>query len=451
MKSTFLSFVAALLLCPVIASAQNASSVPADPNGQPSASSADHASLVHAGQYLAQAGDCIACHTAKNGAPFAGGLSFATPIGTIYSSNITPDKDTGIGGWTFEAFDNAVRKGYTPEHSLYPAMPYPNYARLSEQDMRALYAYFMQGVAPVSQANKPVDIAWPMSMRWPLTVWRWAFAPTATPFSAAGYDDPAIARGAYLVEGLGHCSACHTPRSVTMQEKALTGSDTAFLSGGAPIDGWVAKSLRSDGLARWSAEDIATFLKDGRTDHTAAFGGMSDVIQDSMQYMTDADRLAIGKYLKSLPPVAAANPAMTTAYVYDKSTADALAHGEVQKTGAMVYLNNCAACHRSTGLGYSQVFPELAGNAVVQGADATSLINIVLRGSESYGTHSAPSHYVMPPFANRLNDQQVADVVSFIRSGWGNNAGPVGSSQVKTLRAQLHETPDTAKHAAQPE
>ncbi|WP_040262467.1 cytochrome c [Pseudomonas massiliensis] len=389
--------------------------------------------LVKKGEYLARAGDCVACHTAKGGKPFAGGLPMETPIGTIYSTNITPDS-TGIGGYSFEDFDQAVRHGIGKSGStLYPAMPYPSYARVSDQDMQALYAYFMHGVQPVAQDNKLVDIPWPLSMRWPLSIWRATFAPKVEPFQAAGAD-AVIDRGAYLVEGLGHCGACHTPRAITMQEKALSASDGSdFLAGSAPLEGWIAKSLRGDhrdGLGSWSEADLVAFLKTGRSDRAAVFGGMSDVVEHSMQYMNDADLTAIARYLKTLPPV---NP-NDSPQAYDRTVGDALWKGDDSKPGASVYVDNCAACHRTDGKGYTRVFPALAGNPVVQTEDATSLVHIVLRGGILIPTHTAPSSFTMPGYAWRLSDQQVADVVNFIRTSWGNQGSAVTPAQVRDLR-----------------
>lgn len=389
--------------------------------------------LVKKGEYLARAGDCVACHTAKGGKPFAGGLPMETPIGTIYSTNITPDS-TGIGGYSFEDFDQAVRHGIGKSGStLYPAMPYPSYARVSDEDMQALYAYFMHGVQPVAQENRPVDIPWPLSMRWPLSIWRAMFAPKVEPFKAAGADE-VIDRGAYLVEGLGHCGACHTPRAITMQEKALSASDGSdFLAGSAPLEGWIAKSLRGDhrdGLGSWSETDLVAFLKTGRSDRAAVFGGMSDVVEHSMQYMSDADLTAIARYLKTLPPV---NP-NDSPHLYDRAVSDALWKGDDSKAGASVYVDNCAACHRTDGKGYTRVFPALAGNPVVQTEDATSLIHIVLRGGTLIPTHTAPSSFTMPGYAWRLSDQQVADVVNFIRTSWGNQGSAVTPAQVRDLR-----------------
>lgn len=398
------------------------------------AAEVDQQALVKQGEYLARAGDCVACHTAKDGQPFAGGLPMETPIGVIYSTNITPDK-TGIGDYSFEDFDQAVRHGVAKNGStLYPAMPFPSYARVSDADMQALYAYFMKGVAPVVRDNQDSDIPWPLSMRWPLAIWRWMFAPSVEPSTVAAGGDPVISRGAYLVEGLGHCGACHTPRALTMQEKALSASDGSdFLAGSAPLEGWIAKSLRGDhkdGLGSWSEEQLVQFLKTGRSDRSAVFGGMSDVVVHSMQYMSEADLTAIARYLKSLP----ANDPKDQPHSYDQQVAEALWKGDDSKPGAAVYIDNCAACHRTDGHGYTRVFPALAGNPVLQSADATSLIHIVLKGGTLPATHSAPSTFSMPPFAWRLSDQEVADVVNFIRSSWGNQASAVQPGDVAALR-----------------
>lgn len=396
--------------------------------------SAAETDLIKQGEYLARAGDCVACHTAKGGKPFAGGLPMETPIGVIYSTNITPDK-TGLGDYSFEDFDKAVRHGVSKSGStLYPAMPYPSYARVSDSDMQALYAYFMKGVEPVAQENKDSDIPWPLSMRWPLAAWRWMFAPAVEEHQAQAVVDPVISRGAYLVEGLGHCGACHTPRALTMQEKALSATDgNAFLAGSAPLEGWIAKSLRGDhkdGLGSWSEEQLVQFLKTGRSDRSAVFGGMSDVVVHSMQYMSENDLTAIARYLKSLPAV---DP-KDSPHTYDKQVAEALWKGDDSQRGASVYIDNCAACHRTDGHGYTRVFPALAGNPVLQTADATSLINIVLNGGTLPATHTAPSTFTMPAFAWRLSDQEVADVVSFVRGSWGNTGSAISAAQVADIR-----------------
>jgi mono/diheme cytochrome c family protein len=379
-------------------------------------------SLIKRGEYLARAGDCVACHSAAGGKPFAGGLAMATPIGTIYSTNITPDKATGIGDYSYDDFQKAVRHGVAKNgDTLYPAMPYPSYAVVSDEDMKALYAYFMHGVAPVSQANKESDIPWPLSMRWPLAIWRGIFAPDVKAFQPAAQEDPALARGRYQVEGLGHCGACHTPRSITMQEKALNNGDGSdYLAGSnAPIDGWTASNLRGDnrdGLGRWSEEELKQFLRFGRNDHTAAFGGMTEVVEHSLQHLSDEDISAIAKYLKSL----GAKDPQQAVFTPDDTVAKALWHGDDSQPGASVYVDSCAACHKTDGSGYQRFYPALRGNPVVMADDPASLIHIVLVGGTLPGVKGAPTAITMPAFGWRLSDQQVADVVNFIRSSWGN-------------------------------
>jgi mono/diheme cytochrome c family protein len=392
-------------------------------------------SLVKQGQYLAALGDCTACHTAPGGADFAGGLPIASPIGTIYSTNITPDKATGIGGWSEADFARLLRKGVTKKgYVVYPAMPFPSYSRLTDDDVKAMYAYFMLGVAPVDQANHANGIHWPLSIRWPMHVWSWVFAPAATPFTPQPGQSAQVARGAYLVEGLGHCGTCHTSRAITLQETALTDQDgPSYLAGGAPVDGWLPLNLRGDnltGLGAWSESDIVAFLKNGANTNEAAFGGMSDVVHDSMQYASDADLHAIAAYLKTLPPSDAKN----AAFVYDDAESKKLLHGDASAPGAIVYLNNCAACHRTDGKGYPGTFPALAGNPVVLSENPISLAHIMLSGAKRPQTQAAPSSLVMPAFAWKLSDQQAADVLTFIRSSWGNNAPAVTPNAIAAQR-----------------
>lgn len=404
------------------------------------AKDADQAALIEKGRYLADAGDCTACHTAKGGKPFAGGLPIASPIGTLYSSNITPDKASGIGNYSLQDFDRAVRHGIAANgSSLYPAMPYPAYARISDDDLRAMYAYFMQGVAPVYAENRVNDVPWPLSMRWPLAIWRKTFAPApqAVAFDAGRYQDPQIARGAYLVQGLGHCGSCHTPRALTLQEKALDESGAEYLSGGPVIDGWLAVNLRgnpADGLGRWSADDIVATLRSARnTQHAVLGGAMGDVVVHSTQHLNDADLHAVAAYLKSLPPT----KVQVSSFEADPATAKALAAGQEGSRGAELYVDNCAACHRTNGLGDDRVFPKIAGNSSVLAQDPVSMIRLVLAGSKLPATQTAPSELGMPGFAWRLSDEEVAQLLTFIRSSWGNQAPAVSAEQVTKLRATL--------------
>jgi mono/diheme cytochrome c family protein len=395
------------------------------------------AAVIAKGEYLAHAGDCAACHTAPGGKPFAGGLAFKLPIGTIYASNITPDPADGIGDYTEQDFARAVRQGIRKDGAtLYPAMPFPSYARITDDDIHALYVYFKQGVQPVATPTPERDITWPLSMRWPLAIWRWVYGP-GTP-KPADVSDAELARGAYLVEGLGHCGACHTQRGLALEEKALTNRDSpVFLAGGGAVEGWVPQSLRSNpltGLGAWSENDIAEFLKTGRNAHGSVFGGMSPVVQESTQYMTDADLHAMAHYLKTLSP----DSSMTSAsFHYDDAVAKQLQIGDTSAPGALAYVNNCASCHRTDGHGYPTVFPALAGNPVLQTQDAQGLIRIVLMGNTLPPTQGTPSSFTMPGFADRLSDQQVADLVSFIRGSWGNQGGKVTASDVAAVRKVL--------------
>ena len=402
--------------------------------------------LIKKGEYVARLGDCVACHTALNGQKFAGGLAIKTPIGMIYSTNITPDPTYGIGTYTLQEFDEAVRHGIRKDGStLYPAMPYPAFSRMTQDDVKSLYAYFMHGVEPVAQKNREVGISWPLSMRWPLAIWRSMFAPAPKDFTPAPGTDADIARGEYLVTGAGHCGMCHTPRGFAMQEKALDASGGPdFLGGGAPIDNWIAPTLRNDpvvGLGRWSEEDIFQFLKSGRTDHAAVFGGMADVVGWSTQYFTDSDLHAIAKYLKALPPV----PPSRGDYTYDPSTAQALDSGNTANNpGARVYVEQCAACHRNDGGGVARMFPPLAGNPVVVGDDPTSVAHIVMAGGVLPPTNWAPSAVAMPDYKSVLSDQQMADVVNFVRSAWGNKApANVTAADVQKLRLDHAPIPTT--------
>ncbi|MCG8313227.1 MAG: cytochrome c [Pseudomonadales bacterium] len=390
---------------------------------------------ISRGEYLARAGNCVACHTIENGAPFAGGLKMHVPmLGAIYTTNITPDAETGIGGYSLEDFDDAMRLGFAKDgHNLYPAMPYPSYAKISEEDMQALYDYFMNEVAPVNQPNRPNEIESPMDARWPLTLWNTLMLDEQRYTANPDQSDP-WNRGAYLVQGLGHCGACHTPRGMMLQEKALDESKPEFLAG-AELDHWYASSLNGDinsGLGRWTEQDIVEFLKTGKNRFGKAFGTMVEVVNNSTAHMTDADLNAIAVYLKSLPAVAEKDVAP---YEYDPSSEEQLANSDFSDTGAEIYYQNCIYCHGYKGEGQSLYMPPLAGNPVLMEPDPASLINITLNGSLRVLSHGQPEAYDMPAYRILLKDQEIADVVTFIRGAWGNNAAAVTVEQVTTIRA----------------
>jgi alcohol dehydrogenase (quinone), cytochrome c subunit len=383
------------------------------------------------GEYLARAGDCNACHSVRGGKAFAGGLRMGTPMGAIYSTNITPDSDTGIGNYSLEDFDRAVRSGIAKDgRRLYPAMPYPSYAKISDEDLQALYTFFMKEVPPVEQTNKPNEIPWYLRPRWPLALWDLIFAPNGA-YVANQDHDATWNRGAYLIEGLGHCGACHTPRGLAFQEKALDSNSSTYLQG-AELDAWSAPSLRGDlrtGLGGWSQDDIAAFLKSGHNERGVAFGSMLDVINNSTPYLSDEDIRAMAVFLKSLPATA-----QQAAFVYDDTATKTLQSGKPQQDSATIYLGSCAACHGTDGKGQASFMPPLAGNPAVLDADPSSLVNLVLNGADPLVAKGVPDSYRMPQFRIQLNDDQIAQVLSFVRGAWGNGTAAVTTDQVKKLR-----------------
>ena len=388
--------------------------------------------IIARGEYLAKMGDCAACHTSQKDKPFAGGLRMSTPVGDIFSTNITPDPETGIGDYRYQDFANALRKGIAKDgHRLYPAMPYPSFAKINDRDMEALYAWFSQKVTPVRQKNRDSEIPWPLSMRWPLAMWSWVYS-DGDSFKPDSMQSGEWNRGAYLVQGLGHCGACHTPRGIAFQEKAMSEREQGYLTGGT-LDNWHAPNLTgniNDGLGNWSQEEIGTWLKTGQNAKSAAFGPMAEVVENSTQYLSDEDASAIAVYLKSLSRNGSGAPQRT----YEKGTALALIQGNMGQIGAKEYVDNCAACHRLDGKGYEHTYPPLAQNSALMSEDPSSLINIVLNGGKTPVTHDAVTGLAMPAFGWRLSDQQAADVVTFIRNGWGNSGSAVNSDQVKAIR-----------------
>jgi alcohol dehydrogenase (quinone), cytochrome c subunit len=324
-----------------------------------------------------------------------------------------------------------VRHGVAKDgHYLYPAMPYPSYAKITDDDMHALYDYFMKEVPPVRQANKASEIPGYLSFRWPLAVWNMLFTASGAYVANPGRD-AAWNRGAYLVEGLGHCGACHTPRGWAYQEKALEDGSGAYLEG-AELDAWFAPDLRDDvrtGLGGWTQSELVTFLKTGHNAKAVAFGSMLDVVNNSTPYLTEDDLRAMAEYLKSLPPTA-----QQKAPTYEEATTKALQAGKAKGQGATLYLGYCVSCHGTDGKGQSPYIPPLAGNSVVLDADPVSLINLVLNGADPLIVRGTPDAYRMPQYRVQLTNDQIANVLTFVRSGWGSGAPPVAADQVKSLR-----------------
>ncbi|BEV17847.1 cytochrome c [Herbaspirillum sp. DW155] len=429
----FLLILAAL----VIAAAWIALRTPASPFDAAPAPPPPSAELIRRGEYVARQADCVACHSTPKSKPFAGGLEMATPLGSIYATNITPDRGSGIGDYTLAEFDRALRHGVARDgHRLYPAMPYPSYAKMSDEDIGALYAYFMHGVKPVVQANQESEIPWPLNMRWPLAFWNLAFT-SPHPYQPDPKQDALWNRGAYLVQGAGHCGSCHTPRGVAMNEKGLDGGNPLYLSG-ALLDGWYAPSLRGDvniGIGRWSEAEVVQFLKTGRNQHAVVFGSMADAFNNSTQFMSDQDLQAIARYLKSLPgdPRRDGDP-----WKYDGGTTTALAAQRLETPAARTYMAKCAACHAVDGRGRAPWIPPLAGAVSSLAREDASAINVTLNGSARVVAAGVPDSYRMPPFRNQLSDAEIADVLTFVRSSWGNHGGAVKVEDVKTLRERTN-------------
>lgn len=450
------SLLAALGACLIFGHAANAADpapAPVNSAAQASRPADNEAGLIERGKYVAHLGDCIACHTASNGPAMAGGLELKTPMGTIYSTNITPDATSGIGNYSFAQFDRAMRKGVTADgHNLYPAMPYPSYAKMSEADMRALYAFLMKGLAPVSQANKPSEMRWPFSMRWGLSFWNWAFLKDA-PFQPDASKDAVWNRGAYLVQGLGHCGSCHTPRGIAFQEKAMSdaGSAGKHYLAGETVESWRAYSLRN----LWTVEDTALLLKTGQNSFATVSGNMAEVIHNSTQHFTDADLTAIATYLKSLPPGEHDLPMPATPV---RAAATTVPTNLFTTRGGLGYVQFCVDCHRQDGAGVKAIFPAMQRNPSITAANPATLMHITLTGWKTAETAAHPRVYTMPGFA-RLSDQELAEILSFVRASWGNNAEAVAASEVKKMRAQLDpkttdssifETPRLADMLASP-
>jgi mono/diheme cytochrome c family protein len=388
--------------------------------------SADQGSFAQTerGRYLAAVGDCEGCHTRPGGAPFTGNRPIETPFGTIYSPNITPDAATGIGRWSDDQFYRAVHDGIDPAgHRLYPAFPYPWFTHATRQDVDAIYAY-LKTLEPVRNERRPNTFPWPIDNRLAMVGWDKLF------FKAGEYqNDPKQSaewnRGGYLVEGLGHCGACHSPRNVFGAVKDSEGYH------GSQLQDWWVPALTSDrheGIGSWSEDEIVTFLRTGRTDHAAAYGPMAEVVHYSTSRMTDADLHAIAIYLKSLPAASQQSAAVQPSH--DAAT-----------TGASIYAATCSACHQSDGSGVPQLFPRLKADPITQSSDPTTVVRLILTGGQAVATDSQPTAVSMPAFGWKLSDSEVAAVANYVRTAWGNSAPEVSADTVGTLRKAVQNAP----------
>jgi mono/diheme cytochrome c family protein len=378
------------------------------------------AAQLACGQYLVVAGDCMSCHLREGGEPFAGGLGLKTPFGVIYSSNITSDPRTGIGAWTSDQFYHAMHDGKGVHgENLYPAFPYPWFRRASRADDDAIFAYLK--TTPAVDYTPPRNhLPFPFSIRSLVGSWNLLFLNTHD-FQTNPSQSGEWNRGAYLVNGLGHCGACHTPKNTFGADKPRQD-----LHGGN-LDNWVAPDLTANtrtGLGRWNIEDITEFLRTGRNARAAAGGAMANVITYSTSLMNAEDRRAIATYLKSQaasPDIAASPP-----------------NPDAMQRGSEIYSDACASCHLEDGVGQKRLFPPLGHDAVLQQADPTGLEHLILAGARVGTSPSRPSPLTMPSFAWKLTDQEIADVSTFIRNSWGNQAAPVTVTEVGDVRKRLN-------------
>jgi mono/diheme cytochrome c family protein len=374
--------------------------------------------IVERGRDLATIADCAACHTKPGAKPFAGGVALQTPFGTLLGSNITPDREAGIGAWTDDEFVAALHEGRGRGGvRLFPAMPYPAYTKMTRQDALAIRAY-LNTIDPVAEKVEANQLPFPLSIRFNMAVWN---AVNFTPGRLEG--DPSKSaewnHGRYIVDALGHCGTCHTAKTVLGADKG-----SAYLEGGV-LQGRFAPNITANprkGIGRWSPEQIVAYLKTGANDFAIASGPMAEEVSHSSSKMKDEDLKAIAIYLKTVgsdqdtpPPALAASDRRMV-------------------VGQAIYKDSCAGCHTDAGTGSPRLFARLAGSHAVQSDDPTTLIRVVLSGSQGVYTTSAPTSPAMPSFAWRLDDAQVAAVVTYIRNSWDNAASPIAPDQVATLR-----------------
>lgn len=391
--------------------------------------------LVERGRYLATAGDCVACHTAPGGKAMAGGLALATPVGAIYSTNITPSKTHGIGNYTLQQFSDALRHGKRADGAnLYPAMPYTSYAKTSDEDIAALYAYFMQDVAPVDATAPTTALPFPFNLARPfLSGWNALFH-DAAPYKADPAQPPEWNRGAYLAQGLAHCTTCHTPRNLFMAE------DLKRSLAGGPLGGWYAPNITSDansGIGDWSAQDLVSYMSGQPVPGKgSAAGPMAEAIDHSLKHLTPADLQAIAAYIKSVPAVANAKAGQPAdSFGQQTDALDAIRGVDLPKehnamTGPQLYDAYCAACHQAQAQGSDDgSLPSLFHNTALGHANSDNLVQVLLHGVERYGVDS-----VMPGFAQELSDTQITTLGNYLLTSYGTPQAKVSETQVASLR-----------------
>jgi len=393
--------------------------------------------LIKRGEYIATAGDCVACHTAGSGASLAGGLPLPTPFGMIVSTNITPSKTHGIGNYSLAQFTDALRKGVRADGAyLYPAMPYTSYAQISDDDVAALYAYLMKGVTPVNASPPQTDLSFPFNIRLSMAAWNLLFL-DSKPFAPDPSKPADWNRGAYLVRGLTHCSACHTPRNILMAE------ESSHNLGGGDVGGWHAPNITSDansGIGAWSEQDLVDYLRSGRAVNKAqAAGSMIEAVDHSFRYLTDGDLRSIAMYIRTVPALhdsADKRPPFEWGSARNELSSIrgvALPTDPNQMSGPQLYDAHCSTCHGSDAQGsHDGALPPLFHNTALGRTNTNNLVMVILEG-----VHRQPGtpDLLMPAFASELSDQQIVTLCQYLRQHYGNPDAQTSVQEVSDLRA----------------
>lgn len=377
------------------------------------------AAVIERGAYLARAGNCIGCHTTVGGAEFAGGRGVETPFGTVFASNITPHPVTGIGNWSPGDFWRAIHHGRSKDgRLLYPAFPYPSFTTITREDSDALHAH-LRSVKPVEQANRRHDLRFPYGTQAALAVWRALFFGPAefVPEPQRGAD---WNRGKYLVQGLGHCAACHSGRNVL----GGIAMNAEYAGGLMPDRTWYAPSLASPaqaGVQGWPRDEVIELLKVGVSTRASVAGPMAEVVYSSTQHLDERDLGAIARYLASLP---AQEPESSEV---DRATPETL------QRGGKLYEQHCASCHGDDGQGVADIYPALAGNRAVTLDVPNNVVQLIRKGGFAPTTAGNPRPFGMPPFGQVLGNDDIAAVATYIRQSWGNVAVPVSALDVRRV------------------
>jgi mono/diheme cytochrome c family protein len=398
---------------------------------QPAPAPAPSAALIARGQYLTRAADCAACHTVQGGQAFAGGRPFKLPFGTLYSTNITADRETGIGGWTDADFVSALHHGVGKDGKrYYPAFPYTSYTGMSDEDAVAIKAYLFS-LPTVHAPAKPNTFPFPFNQRWGMIVWNAVFLKDHR-FEADAKLTAQQNRGAYLATALGHCGECHTPRNLGYGMKAH------HQFAGAVLEGWHAWNLTSDktaGVGAWSDQDLVSYLNTGHADgHGSAAGPMGEAVEQSLQYLTPADTLALVSYLRTVPArrdkgdlAIGAAPAMLASSAYAPGAGDGQAG-----LGHRIFEGACASCHQWDGKGQQTPYAALGGGQTVSDPDGANVTQAVLHGAQM---HTSAGTAYMPAFGAAYSDQEIAAVSNYVIGHFGGKTGRVTPAMVKTARA----------------